>query len=164
MDITVTARRARIPLKRNEVKRAAARMLKAAGLRRAELSVVFLTGAEIRALNRKYLRHDRVTDVVSFDLRDTIGLQEHKSTRAQVCRSGMLRPVLLCTCAPFTIDGEIYICSSEARRNARLYGESPARELLRYLAHGILHLLGFDDATAEQRQQMRAMEDELLKP
>jgi probable rRNA maturation factor len=60
------------------------------------------------------------------------------------------------------IDGEIYICPAEARRNARLYGEPFKRELLRYLAHGILHLLGFDDASGVGRKRMRALEDELL--
>jgi rRNA maturation RNase YbeY len=36
------------------------------------------------------------------------------------------------------------------------------RELLRYLAHGILHLLGFDDATVAERERMRELEDKLL--
>jgi probable rRNA maturation factor len=164
MDIMIrVSSRTQIPLKRSDIERTAARMLKNIGVRRAELSVVFLDAHAMRQLNRKYLGHDRVTDVISFNLRDSIGLQEHRSTGAQVKRRRSCAHVLLCSCAQGGIDGEIYICPAEARRNAKCYGEPVKRELLRYLAHGILHLLGFDDATAEQRQRMRTMEDELLK-
>jgi rRNA maturation RNase YbeY len=61
------------------------------------------------------------------------------------------------------LTGEIYICPTEARRNARRYGEPFERELLRYIAHGILHLLGYDDRTRIQRERMRREEDALLK-
>ncbi len=100
----------------------------------AELSLVFVTGSRIRTVNRARLGHDYVTDVITFDL-------------------GSI---------PGRIDGEIYICPAEARRNARIYGEPEEHEILRYVAHGILHLLGQDDATLKQRAAMRMREDELL--
>ena len=106
------------------------------GVRGAELSIVFVPGRVIRRLNKSSLGHDYVTDVITFDL----------SERSD---GG-------------SVDGEIYICLEEARRNARAYGEPLGRELLRYVAHGILHLLGQDDVTARQRALMRAREDELL--
>jgi probable rRNA maturation factor len=135
MDIAVTTQRTRIPLKRSDVQRAAALMLRKLGVRRAELSIVFLTAPAICRLNRKHLGHDYVTDVISFDLKGPAS----------------------------RFSGEIFICPAEARRNAKLYGEPFKRELLRYLAHGILHLAGFDDSTVKQRMHMRAMEDKLLK-
>ncbi|MEI6437546.1 MAG: rRNA maturation RNase YbeY [Candidatus Omnitrophota bacterium] len=110
-------------------------MLTAAGVRSCDLSIVFLTGAEMRKLNRESLGHDYVTDVITFDL-------------------GSVGKVL---------EGEIYICPAEARRNAREFGEPVGRELLRYVAHGILHLLGHDDATRVKREAMRRQEDRLLK-
>jgi rRNA maturation RNase YbeY len=136
-------------------------MLKRAGVWRAELSIVFVSGREIRALNRKYLGHDRVTDVIAFDLslESRAKRSENKTRKIRTTAS-----TALCSnrYAPCSIDGEIYICPAEARRNARSYGEPFKSELLRYLAHGILHLVGFDDATVARREQMRKLEDELL--
>lgn len=106
------------------------------GVNAAELSLVFVTGSRIRAVNRARLGHDYVTDVITFNLGEGV--------------------------VPGRIDGEIYICPAEARRNARIYGEPEERELLRYLAHGILHLLGQDDATLKQRAAMRAREEAWL--
>jgi rRNA maturation RNase YbeY len=114
------------------------RMLRRAGVRKAELSIVFLDGRRMRALNRKSLGHDYVTDVLTFDLSGGEAGAES----------------MLC--------GEIYICPAEARRNARCYGEPLERELLRYIAHGILHLQGHDDSTDKQRAAMRLAEDRLL--
>ena len=112
-------------------------MLKRAKIRRGSLSIVFLTDRAMRALNRKALGHDYVTDVITFDL--SMGT------------------------APDSIDGEIYVCPVEARRNAARYGEPLEREVFRYIAHGILHLLGYDDATADDRDLMHQLEDRLLR-
>ncbi|MBF0595342.1 MAG: rRNA maturation RNase YbeY [Candidatus Omnitrophica bacterium] len=118
------------------------KMLVVSGVHSCDLSVVFLSGAQMRKLNRTSLGHDYVTDVITFDLRE-----EGRGERE--VGSG--------------IEGEIYICPAEARRNARLYGEPYDRELLRYIAHGILHLLGYDDATPRLRDRMRREEDRLLR-
>lgn len=89
----------------------------------------------MRRLNRERLGHDHVTDIITFDLRDH---------------------------ARAPIDGELLICPERAYRNARAYAESPRREVLRYVAHGILHLLGYDDASPEERARMHRLEDEML--
>jgi rRNA maturation RNase YbeY len=60
------------------------------------------------------------------------------------------------------IDGEIYICPGEARRNARIFNESFESEILRYVAHGILHLLGQKDQASGDRAKMRVQENDLL--
>ncbi|MBF0618910.1 MAG: rRNA maturation RNase YbeY [Candidatus Omnitrophica bacterium] len=112
---------------------AARDMLKKCGVRRARLSIVLLSDKAMRALNKKALGHDYVTDVITFDLSSDV------------------------------LEGEIYVCPGEAKRNAALYGEPVERELLRYVAHGILHLSGFDDASDKERLHMRIEEDRLLK-
>ncbi|MBF0569976.1 MAG: rRNA maturation RNase YbeY [Candidatus Omnitrophica bacterium] len=127
----------------DSVRSVAEKMLRKVGVRQAELSIVFLTGAAMRRLNRESLGHDFVTDVITFDLAD-VG---RKKDRKKYCLS---------------VDGEICVCPAEAVRNARLYGEPVERELLRYVAHGILHLLGHDDHSPAARQRMRQKEDELL--
>ena len=102
----------------------------------------------MRRLNREYLGHDHVTDVVTFDLGDKAQARPKRSS-AQCLVPGALL-------------GEIYICPAEAKRNAGLYGEPFERELLRYIAHGILHLLGRDDRTMAQRERMRREENKFL--
>lgn len=99
------------------------------------LSLVFVTGRISRKINRERLGHDYATDIITFDLREN-GSDD--------------------------LDGELVICLPEAARNARVFGESLEREILRYVAHGILHLLGFDDATDKQRAMMHREENKLL--
>jgi rRNA maturation RNase YbeY len=106
------------------------------GIKSATLSLVFVTGPAIRKINKTHLGHDHVTDIITFDFGDD---KAH------------------------CIDGELVICLTEAVRNARIFGEPVEREILRYVAHGILHLLGQDDATDKQRAAMRVKEDQLLE-
>lgn len=115
------------------IRRAAVIFLKQHRVTSGHLSIVLVTGRLIRKINKSHLGHDHVTDIITFDLRD----------------KGMF-------------EGELLICPAEAARNARAFGEPLEREVLRYVAHGILHLLGHDDATARQRAAMRREEDELL--
>jgi probable rRNA maturation factor len=117
------------------IQRSALLFLLRHGLRSAELSLVFVTGQSIRKINREHLGHDYVTDIVTFDLHT-------KGARL--------------------FEGELVICPAEAVRNARVFGEPVEREILRYVAHGILHLIGYDDATRQQRAVMRKEEDKLL--
>ena len=117
------------------IQRAAMLFLLQHGINSAELSLVFVTGRAIRAINKRQLGHDFVTDVITFDLRSEGSL-------------------------PF--EGELVICPAEALRNARAFGDPLEREVLRYVAHGILHLLGYDDATVQQRAAMRKEENKLL--
>lgn len=116
-----------------------AALLTAAGITQAHLSVVLLEGRAMRALNKKSLGHDYVTDVITFDYSE--GGAGKK---------------------PDSIDGEIFICPAEARRNARELAEPLAKEMLRYVVHGVLHLQGHDDASPAERLAMRAQEDHCL--
>ena len=117
------------------IEQAAALFLLRRGVRSAALSLVFVTGRAIRKINREHLGHDYVTDIVTFDLRG----------RGSVA-----------------FEGELVICPAQARRNACAFGEPFEREILRYVAHGILHLLGQDDTTEKERLAMRKEEDKLL--
>ena len=96
------------------------------------LAVTFIGAARMRALNKRFLRHDRPTDVLSFRYDG--------------------EPVV----------GEILIAPRAARAYAKRHGIGYATELARYVVHGLLHWLGDEDRTAAQQQQMRAREDRLL--
>ncbi len=58
--------------------------------------------------------------------------------------------------------GEIVIGAEVALRQAQEYGEPPAREILRYFIHGLLHLAGHEDAEPEQQKAMEAAQEEIV--
>jgi probable rRNA maturation factor len=117
---------------RARLKRAVRSVLAAAGIESAEISVAIVTDARMHALNRQHLKHDYPTDVLSFVL-----------DRSADGRS---------------LDGEIIASSDYAAREAPRYGWTTDDELLLYVVHGCLHLVGHDDAIPEGRRAMRAAE------
>jgi len=114
--------------------RHAASVLRAAARRwvREELSIALVSDREIRALNRRWRRKDRTTDVLAFPL---------------------LEPQSL---------GDVVISLDTARRQAREGGWPLATELRRLLAHGILHCRGYDHERAADARRMAAAERRLL--
>ena len=103
-----------------------------------ELSIVLAGHAAVHEINRDWLGHDYETDVVSFPL-DEAALAGQR------------------------IDGEIYVDLDTAAERAPDFGASFEEEALRYIIHGLLHLMGHDDATEEQRAAMRILEDRYLR-
>lgn len=118
------------------------KMLKALGVLSAEISLVFLTSQQMRQLNQKTLNHDYDTDVLTFDLR---GEQKTFSSSEKV------------------MIGEIYISLDMAKDNASFYGVSLKEEALRYVAHGLLHLMGYLDKTPAQKKKIHQQEDLLIQ-
>jgi probable rRNA maturation factor len=122
-----------------ETARTAEVMLRSLKLPRAELSVLLCGDAEIHALNRDYRHKDRPTDVLAFALREGVG--------------GELSGDLL---------GDVVISLPTAVRQAREHGVSTRAEVWMLLAHGVLHLLGWDHRTDAEDRRMRAEVDRLL--
>ena len=114
--------------------RYAASVLRTAARRwvREELSIALIRDGEMRALNRRWRRKDRPTNVLSFPLDEPGSL------------------------------GDVVISLDAARRQAREGGWSLAAELRRLLAHGILHCRGHDHARAADARRMAAAERRLL--
>jgi probable rRNA maturation factor len=106
---------------------------------RGEVAVVFVDRARMRALNRQYLGHDYDTDVLAF---------AHE--RAPGVPAGE---------API---GDVYVSGWMAARQARELGHAVLREALTLAAHGALHLLGHDDASARGRARMFRRQDEIV--
>lgn len=89
----------------------------------------------MRATHQQFLKINRSTDVLAFDLKENS--QKNKKT---------------------LIIGEIIVCVDEAKTNASYYHNSFDQELALYLIHGILHLRGFDDHAPQDIQRMRKRE------
>ena len=60
------------------------------------------------------------------------------------------------------VDADALVCIDEARRQAAALGHAPARELLLYALHALLHCCGFDDADDHAAAAMHRAEDEIL--
>jgi probable rRNA maturation factor len=105
-------------------------VLNAQRISAAEISVAVVNDSQIQILNREYLDHDFPTDVLSF---------LYDSTER-------------------SLDGELIISTDTARRTAPEHGMHELDELLLYVVHGTLHLVGFRDDTDEARLEMRAQE------
>ncbi|MDD5628168.1 MAG: rRNA maturation RNase YbeY [Elusimicrobia bacterium] len=98
---------------------------------RGELNVVFLDRRRMRVLNRRFLGHDRDTDVIAFAYAEDPGPASGEK--------------------PF---GDIFVSAFQARRQAREQGHPVLTEVLFLAAHGTLHLLGHDDSTSRRRAAM----------
>ena len=110
------------------------------------LTVVLVDDATIHDLNRRFLGHDEPTDVITFALDGAQG------DAAFVLPATAGRRQL----------GEIYISCERAAAQGAEWGSAPRREVRFLVAHGILHLLGWDDATVAARAAMLARQEALL--
>ena len=131
---------------RSEVRRVAARAMGKVCSRKCEVNIVFVADRQIQKLNKKYLGKDRATDVLAFQGE---GFADDFSGGANNRETCFL--------------GDIAISSDMAVRNADIYGTSFKEEIARYVAHGVLHLGGYDDTTARDKETMRKKEDEILQ-
>ena len=116
------------------------------------IEFVFVDEEEIRRLNRELRNTDKVTDVLSFPSLDDIKGEE-----------------LYAEDFPYEIDeegnlmiGSVAVCVKRAQEQAEEYGHSFERELHYLLVHGIMHCLGYDHMTDEERAEMREKEEWVL--
>ncbi len=115
--------------------------------------VVFVSEEEIKTLNREQRKIDSVTDVLSFPTLE--GIKDERIIKADhledVDEDGNL------------FLGSIVVCEQRAKEQAEEYGHSYTRELNYLVAHGVCHLLGHDHIQEDERKQMRAVEERVLK-
>lgn len=121
----------KIRLNNKEIAAWAGKLLRIKGVTEGELSILFTGTKRIQTLNRIFRRVNKPTDVLAFNMR------EGENTAGG--------PAFL---------ADIVICAEIARRYAKIYKKSTAEEICLYLVHGILHLLGYDDSTSEDRRIM----------
>jgi len=95
--------------------------------------------AGIRRLNRLYLKKDSPTDVLAFRMADGKFSEMH--------------PEIL---------GDVIISVETARRRAKEFKNSTEKEIKLYLAHGILHLLGYSDKTTKGFKKMQQLQEEIV--
>ena len=135
--IKVTALRKCNPSLLSSVEKLARKVLKNEKINAARLNLILADSSFLKSLNWKFLSKNSATDVLSFDLK----LKNLKTT---------------------CLFGDVFICVDIARSFSKKLDISFQEELCRYMIHGLLHLLGYDDQTEKKRRKMWKRQEELL--
>tara|TARA_Y100001954_G_scaffold228498_1_gene273006 strand:+ start:711 stop:1127 length:417 start_codon:yes stop_codon:yes gene_type:complete len=98
------------------------------------ISFIFCSDEYLQKLNLKYLKHEDLTDVITFEYNE--------------------RDLIL---------GDIFISSERVRENSKKYKVSFKEELARVMIHGLLHLMGYKDKKKNEIFTMRKLENEFIK-
>jgi len=99
-----------------------------------ELRYIICSDTYLHAINQEYLQHDTFTDIITFDQSEQDEL----------------------------LEADIFISVDRIKENASQFNEPFNQELARVLAHGVLHLMGFNDKDEAQKAEMRKMEEACL--
>ncbi|MBK7131015.1 MAG: rRNA maturation RNase YbeY [Crocinitomicaceae bacterium] len=103
------------------------------GFSACNLSYVFVGDDELHKMNLKFLKHDTLTDIITFDFNEKNSLS-----------------------------GEMYISLERVEENAGKFGVALTEELRRVMIHGVLHLAGFGDKTRSEKIKMRSLEKKYI--
>jgi len=95
------------------------------------INIIFCSDKELIAINKKYLEKDYLTDVITFDM------SEIESE----------------------VSGDIFISVERVRENAKRFSQSIEKEMNRIVIHGVLHLVGYNDSSKEEKQLMVVKEN-----
>ncbi len=134
MEIEVNNQQQLLPIDAPLMIAAVRGVLAEAGVTQGEISIAVVDDEAMQRLNAKYLDHDWPTDVLSFVIE-----AEGDS-----------------------LEGQLIVNAETAARAAPQYDLAAADELLLYVIHGALHLVGYDDHNDEDRQRMREAEERHL--
>ncbi len=99
-----------------------------------ELNFIFCNDGYLSKLNFKYLKHKTLTDIITFPYESEEGF----------------------------VSGDIFISLPRVKENASIFKQGIEDELHRVMVHGVLHLIGYNDASASEKQTMREKEDYYL--
>ena len=99
-----------------------------------DINIIFCSDNYILDVNMKYLQHDYFTDIINFDY-----------------------------CEGKVLSGDLFISVDSVRENSIEFGTDFEEELHRVIVHGVLHLIGYDDHTEEDKKVMRQKENYYLQ-
>ena len=116
------------------IKELSTKVLSSENFHFAKISIILSNRESVSKLKKQYFNVDVFTDVIAFNLEGDGD----------------------------SIDGEIYISIDDVIENSRIYEVSFNKEFKRVLVHGILHLIGYNDDTKKQKENMKILEDKYM--
>jgi probable rRNA maturation factor len=155
MNVVIANRQRARKIDSRLLKKIAKALLADLKIKKAELGINLVAAREMTLINETFLRHEGSTDVITFDYSDSVG------DDARSLKKKKLEPphVGYYNC----IYSEIFICVDEAVLQAKKFKTTWQSEIVRYLVHGVLHLLGHDDHLAAARRKMKRGENRLVQ-
>jgi probable rRNA maturation factor len=117
---------------KKELRTIVLKILKKEKKKAGEITVVTCSDNYLLDINKKHLKHNYFTDIITFDYSEE------------------------------RINGDLFISIDRIRENAKTFKVTINNELKRVLIHGILHLCGYKDKSSEQKKQMKQKEDYYL--
>tara|TARA_B100001142_G_scaffold285453_1_gene299766 strand:+ start:3276 stop:3716 length:441 start_codon:yes stop_codon:yes gene_type:complete len=120
-------------LKQNAIKELCSKVLNSENCNDAKVDFILKDKKFLNSLKKQYFNMDVYTDVIAFNLGD----------------KGV-------------IDGEIYISIDDVLENSKLFSKTFNDEFSRVVIHGLLHLLGYDDKTKKEKDNMTLLEEKYL--
>jgi probable rRNA maturation factor len=112
----------------------------------AEVSILIVDNSYIQELNLIYRNQNKPTDVLSFSMNETLENEPEYETGSEV-----------------NLLGDIVISLEQALAQSQEYGHSLERELGFLVVHGMLHLLGYDHESEDERKLMRSLEEKVMQ-
>jgi probable rRNA maturation factor len=109
-------------------------LIKEQGFKLGELNYIFLDDEGLHKINLEYLNHNTYTDIITFDNSEQDDM----------------------------IEGDIFVSIERITENANKFGVDFETELIRVMAHGVLHLCGYLDKKPAEVKLMREMEDKYI--
>ena len=98
------------------------------------VNCVFCSDEYLHKINKKHLKHNFLTDIITFDF------SEKKNQ----------------------IEGDLYISVDRVKDNAKKYKDTFLDETTRVVLHGLLHLIGYNDKTEKEKKRMRVLENKYV--
>ena len=121
-----------VAIEEDRIRLVCEKILADAAIVSGRIGIVIVDNDTIHDLNRDFLQHDYPTDVISFQV-------ESDSEKGH-------------------LEGEVIASAEMALERAPEFKWSVKEELILYIIHGLLHLVGYDDLTPEDREKIREKE------
>jgi probable rRNA maturation factor len=135
MNIVIANRQRTKKINGHLLKRIVRGLLAELKITKMELGINLVGTREMTLINKTFLKHEGSTDVISFDYDDS----------------------------ELELHGELFVCVDEAVLQAKNFKTSWQSEIVRYIVHGVLHLLDHDDLKPALRRKMKREEDRLVR-
>jgi len=102
----------------------------------SSVELVYVDEDEIVRINNEFLQHDYITDIITFRYDEDESNSE--------------------------IEGSLVCCAPRIKEQAAEFNQTEKQEFLRIIVHGLLHLVGYDDQSDEEKSEMTRLEDRFL--
>lgn len=129
-------------INRRRLRQIVAALLAELKIVKAELGINLVAAPEMTVVNETFLEHAGSTDVITFDYHAPGARREEPES---------------------TLHGELFVCVDESVLQARRFKTDWRSEVVRYIVHGLLHLLGHDDLSVPARRRMKREENRLVR-